>query len=263
VRATTSEPGRAPAFVPHAAGALALAALAALAACVPAAPASPGSEPAALPPSSAAAPARWAAEPAAPTPIAPEACEIAPGALVEVRAVDPTLRVDVRYATDDNFTGARLPGYEAPLAMLRPSAAEALARVQRRLAGEGLGLKVYDGYRPMRATRAMVAWAERTGNGWVLTQGYVARRSGHNRGNTVDLTLVRLEDGAELDMGTPFDTFSPAAHTANASGEVRRNRQTLVRAMAAEGFVNYRKEWWHFSREGPYGALDVPLGCFR
>lgn len=259
MRATTSEPGRA--LVPLTAGALALAAL--VYGCVPGAPASQRNEPAALPPAAAAVPARPAAAADPVAPIPPEACEIAPGALVEVRAVDPTIRTDVRYATDDNFTGARLPGYEAPLAMLRPSAAEALARVQRRLAGEGLGLKVYDGYRPVRATLAMVAWAERTGNGWVLSQGYVARRSGHNRGNTVDLTLVRLEDGAELDMGTPFDTFSPAARTANASGEVRRNRQTLVRAMAAEGFVNYRKEWWHFSREGPYGSLDVSLGCFR
>jgi D-alanyl-D-alanine dipeptidase len=183
--------------------------------------------------------------------------------LVNVTAVDRTIRTDIRYATANNFTGARLPGYERPLAMLRPEVAEALARVQARLRPDGYGLKVFDGYRPIRATLAMVSWAERSGNAWVLEQGYVARQSGHNRGHTVDLTLVRLDGGAELDMGTAYDTFSEAAHTANATGAVRDNRARLLRAMEAEGFVNYSKEWWHFSRRGTYTPLDVPLSCFR
>jgi D-alanyl-D-alanine dipeptidase len=181
-----------------------------------------------------------------------------------VQRVDSTIRVDVRYATRNNFTGERLPGYDRPLALLRPQVAQALGRVQARLRAEGLGLKVFDGYRPVRATLAMVDWAERTNRRWVLDQGYVARESGHNRGHTVDLTLVRLDTGEELDMGTAYDTFSEAAHTANATGAVRANRDRLVAAMKAEGFENYDKEWWHFRRPGEnFSPLDVPLGCFR
>jgi zinc D-Ala-D-Ala dipeptidase len=197
----------------------------------------------------------------APAPVACPAYRA--GTLVEIRAVDPTIRTDVRYATANNFTGAVLPGYESPRALLRPFAAQALARVQQRLRAEGLGLKVYDAYRPVRATLAMVDWAERTGRTWVLDQGYVARKSGHNLGVTVDLTLVRLDGGAELDMGTPFDTFSPAAHPANATGQVLANRMKLASAMAAEGWQPYDQEWWHFRLPGDFEALDVPIGCVR
>jgi D-alanyl-D-alanine dipeptidase len=202
----------------------------------------------------------------APAPVQPAAqpCEVAGDArLTDVQAVDPTIRVDVRYATANNFTGERLPGYDVPVVLLRPEVARALGRVQARLRADGFGLKVFDGYRPIRATLAMVGWANRTNQRWVLTQGYVARASGHNRGHTVDLTLVRLGTGEELEMGTPYDTFSEAAHTANATGAARANRDRLLRAMRAEGFSNYRKEWWHFTLPGSYPALDVPLGCFR
>ncbi len=190
------------------------------------------------------------------------ACSVPARTLVDVRSLDPTIRTEVRYATSNNFTGRRLPGYEAPRALLRPEAATALARVQARLRAEGLGLKVWDAYRPVRATLAMVDWAERTGKQWVLDQGYVARQSGHNLGGTVDLTLVRLDTGGELEMGTPYDEFTERAHTANASGVVAQNRQRLVRAMAAEGFANYEKEWWHFRRPGENEPLDAPLACF-
>ena len=190
-------------------------------------------------------------------------CALPEGAaLVDVRAGDPSIRIDVRYATEDNFTGAVLPGYERPLALLRPEAVHALGRVQARLRPRGLGLKVYDGYRPVRATLAMVDWAERTGNEWVLEQGYVARRSGHNVGYTVDLTLVRLGDGREMEMGTGYDVFTEAAHTANAAGDVAANRRILVLAMAAEGFQNYEREWWHFRLPVDGEPLDAPLRCF-
>jgi D-alanyl-D-alanine dipeptidase len=188
---------------------------------------------------------------------------LARGTLVAVRSVDPSIREDVRYATPNNFTGAVLPGYETARALLRPNAAQALARVQRRLRADGLGLKVWDAYRPVRATAAMVAWAERTGNAWVLDQGYVARKSGHNLGVTVDLTLVRLPGGAELDMGTPFDTFSETAHPANATGPALANRMKLADAMRAEGWQPYDAEWWHFRLPGEYEALDVPIACVR
>jgi D-alanyl-D-alanine dipeptidase len=140
-----------------------------------------------------------------------------------------------------------LPGYEAPRALLRREVAAALARVQARLRTADMGLRVFDGYRPVRATLAMVDWAERTGRRALLDSGYIARRSRHNLGVAVDLTMVDLATGTEVPMGTAFDTFTEAAHTANAQGRERRYREILVRVMAAEGFTNYDQEWWHFS----------------
>ena len=146
--------------------------------------------------------------------------------LVDVRSADSTIQVDLRYATANNFTGAPLPGYEAPRALLRREAAAALGRAQARLRTSGLGLRIFDAYRPVRATLAMVAWAERSGRGVLLDSGYIARRSRHN---------------------TAFDSFTAAAHTANATGRVQHYRQILVRTMESEGFTNYDQEWWHFS----------------
>jgi len=178
-------------------------------------------------------------------PVGPDA--LADSLLVDVRAADSTIQVDARYATMNNFTGAPLPGYKASRILLRREVAAALARVQRRLRTGGLGLRVFDGYRPLRATLAMVEWAKRTGRGALLDSGYIARRSRHNLGVAVDLTLVDLVTGTEVPMGTPFDTFTEAAHTANAEGRVLRYRQILVRIMESEGFSNYDREWWHFS----------------
>jgi D-alanyl-D-alanine dipeptidase len=166
--------------------------------------------------------------------------------LVDVRLVDPTIMVAAKYATSDNFTGAPLPGYEANRALLRREAAAALGRVQKRARYEGYALKIFDAYRPVRATLAMVEWTERTDRQDLLRDGYIASRSRHNLGVAVDLTLID-GSGTEVDMGTPFDTFSEAAHTGNAAGEVATNRTLLVRLMQAEGFTNYEKEWWHFS----------------
>jgi D-alanyl-D-alanine dipeptidase len=189
---------------------------------------------------------------------APDA--VAESLLVDVQRVAPTLRIDARYATPFNFVGEPLPGYEAPRVLLRREAAEALARVQRALAAEGLGLKVFDGYRPARATAAMVAWTRRVRREDLLRDGYIAERSRHNLGLAVDLTLVTLDGGRELKMGTAFDTFSRAAHTANASGETAVNRQRLVRAMAAEGFTNLAEEWWHFAFDAPNPLrFDLPI----
>ncbi len=157
----------------------------------------------------------------------------------------------MRYATANNFTGAPLPGYFANRAYLRREAAAALARVQRDLRRAGLGLKIFDAYRPVRATLAMVDWTERVNRADLLRDGYIASRSWHNLGLAIDLTLIDLATGTELEMGTPFDTFSAAAHTANASGEVAANRQKLKAAMEREGFENYDQEWWHFSFEAP------------
>ena len=182
--------------------------------------------------------------------------EVAPDAaadtlLTEVRSLDPTIVVEMRYATSNNFTGAPLPGYLANRAYLRREAAASLARVQRDLRSRGLGIKILDAYRPVRATLAMVEWTERVNRPDLLKDGYIASRSRHNLGLAIDLTLVDLQSGRELEMGTPFDTFSAAAHTANASGEAAANRQMLKAAMEREGFVNYDQEWWHFSITAP------------
>jgi zinc D-Ala-D-Ala dipeptidase len=167
--------------------------------------------------------------------------------LVDVKSLDSAIAVDMRYRNAGNFTGAPLPGYEGNRALLRREAAEALARVQASLEGEGLGLLVWDAYRPVRATLAMVEWTQKTHRENLVRDGYIADRSKHNLGVAIDLTLVKLGTLTQLDMGTPHDEFSERAHTANATGAVATNRNTLVKAMAAQGFANYDMEWWHFS----------------
>jgi zinc D-Ala-D-Ala dipeptidase len=162
-----------------------------------------------------------------------------------VQELEPSIVVALNKLTADNVTGAPLPGYEANRAFLQPAGAEALARVQRRLATRNLGLKVFDGYRPVRATQALVAWARSQGRG-DLVGPYIASVSYHNSGQAVDLTLVDRSTNRELDMGTEYETFTPAAHTANATGVAAENRAILVEAMHAESFENYVGEWWHF-----------------
>lgn len=187
-----------------------------------------------------------------PADVAPDS--LARAVLVDVRQLAPDIVVEARYATANNFTGAPLPGYEANKVLLRREAAAALARVQHRATGLGYSLKVFDGYRPVRATLAMMDWTRRVDREDLVRDGYIAARSRHNLGLAIDLTLVRRPDGRELEMGTPYDTFSEAAHTANATGDVARNRQLLVQLMEGEGFISYDKEWWHFSFEVPTPA---------
>lgn len=178
---------------------------------------------------------------------------------------DRGLRFDVRYHTSDNFTGDPLPGYGAPGAWLLEAPAAALVAAHEALAEDGWGLLVKDAYRPLRGTLAMVAWAERSGRVDLLDDGYVARRSNHNRGTTVDVTLYALASGEEVDMGTPWDTLDVRAHTRHAEGEVLRRRRRLAEVLRAHGFRPYSKEWWHFTHEtSPRPPLrDVPYGCFE
>ena len=167
--------------------------------------------------------------------------------LVDLSRVDSTIVVDLRYATRNNFTGAPLPGYEANRAYLRAEAAAAIAVANEDLRQQGYVVKILDAYRPVRASEAMVAWTQRVNRPDLLKDGYIAARSRHNLGVAVDLTLVSLATKAEITMGTPFDYFSRAAHTANARGIVARNRQLLKKVMERQGFSNYDKEWWHYS----------------
>jgi zinc D-Ala-D-Ala dipeptidase len=171
--------------------------------------------------------------------------------LTDVRLLDSSIVVDLRYATANNFTGAPLPGYNGNRAFLRREAAAALALVQSDLRPRGLGLKIFDAYRPVRATLAMVDWTKRVNRADLLTNGYIASRSRHNLGVAIDLTLIDHSTGQELEMGTPFDTFSESAHTANAKGLAAENRQKLKAAMEMRGFLNYDQEWWHYTFNVP------------
>jgi D-alanyl-D-alanine dipeptidase len=180
---------------------------------------------------------------------------------VDVHRYGPGIRLAIGYATRHNVTGRRLPGYCEPWALMRRAAARDLGAVQRELRRRNRGLLVLDAYRPARASRALVDWAERTGRGH-LVGTYIARRSRHNLGSAVDLTLVRNSDGKRLRMGSGWDDLSPRAHTYNASGRALANRLTLKHAMERHGFVNYTTEWWHYEHRalGPR-YLDVSLGC--
>jgi zinc D-Ala-D-Ala dipeptidase len=180
--------------------------------------------------------------------------------LVDVHRYAPGLELDITYASPDNITGRRLPGYCEAWALLLDPAARDLGRVQRYLRRRNRSLVILDAYRPARATRALVRWAERTGRGH-LVGTYIARRSRHNLGSAVDLTLVRLSDGKRLEMGR-YDALGPGAHTFDATGAVLRNRLALKNAMERFGFTNYWREWWHYEhRLTGTTYLDLPLGC--
>lgn len=198
--------------------------------------------------------------------------------LTDIRALVPDMAEDIHYAESDNFTGAPVDGYRAPKCFLRTAAAQALARVEADLRKDGYRLRVWDCYRPARAVAAFVRWAgdlsdTRTkamhypnlGKDQLLGE-YIAPVSGHSRGATVDLTLMRCDGGqcAPLDMGTDFDFFDPRAHTADPgiTAAQRANRERLLRAMKSEGFVNYPQEWWHYSLPSAAAAdtiYDVPV----
>ena len=189
----------------------------------------------------------------------------------------PGLAVAMRYAGADNFVGRPIAGYEAPRCLLTPAAARALAAAQATLAADGLGLKVFDCYRPLRAVADFAAWARdpadtrmkaayypHVDKADLFRLGYIAERSSHSRGSTVDLTLVRRADGGELDMGTPFDLFDPASATDSdrVGPAASANRGRLRAAMIRAGFVPYPQEWWHFTlRDEPYPstAFDRPV----
>ena len=214
-----------------------------------------------------------------------------PPDIVDARTVIPDLVVDMRYLTARNFVGRPIAGYRAPVCLLTKRAAQALARVEDELKPKGLGLKVYDCYRPQRAVDEFVAWGADLGDqkmkpefypgvdkSNLFRNGYIASRSGHSRASTVDLTIVplaapepeipatapilacapvwsaRLPD-ASIDMGTGFDCFGALSHTGNGTIGVQQaaNRKLLKSLMAKEGFINNVREWWHYTlADEPY-----------
>ncbi|MFD5426648.1 M15 family metallopeptidase [Streptomyces sp. NPDC127084] len=209
-----------------------------------------------------------------------------PRTFVALSTVDPTIIQDLRYPTGHNFVGEPVDGYDQPLCILTRPAALALRDAQRRLLRRGHSLKVYDCYRPQRAVDHFVRWAgdladermkrefyPRIDKSRLFADGYIAGKSGHSRGSTVDVTLVRMpahttrpyvtgepltpchapEDARfpdnSLDMGTGFDCFDTLSHTGDPriQGPQRANRQFLKETLAAAGFVNLPEEWWHFT----------------
>ena len=210
-----------------------------------------------------------------------------PPGFVALADIDPTIVQDLRYATANNFTGARVPGYTTGACSLTRQTALALARVQKDLAAEALSLKVYDCYRPVAATNAFVEWARgpdsqdalkryhpRLARGSLIPLGYISADSNHTKGTTVDLTLVAeiskgiatgngapsapldFDCGAEpdgtVDMGTGYDCLDPKSHqgAAGLNPEQLRWRRKLAAAMARRGFRGYVREWWHFTLAG-------------
>jgi D-alanyl-D-alanine dipeptidase len=199
-----------------------------------------------------------------------------PDSFVDVATVVPGLIVEARYAGAHNFVGRPIDGYQKPRCLLTREAAQALAGVAREIAPRGLVIKAFDCYRPVRAVADFERWARDYADTAAKTEfypnvdkstlfrdGYIATRSGHSRGSTIDLTLANA-DGRELDMGTPFDFFSRRswAAAADISGAAKENRALLSAAMRRHGFRPYDKEWWHFTlAHEPFPAtyFDFPV----
>ena len=186
-----------------------------------------------------------------------------PKGFVYVDQVVPDIRTDLRYRNDDNFVGAIVDGYAGSRAILSQPAAQALAKVQAELRGQGLGLLVFDAYRPQSAVNHFARWAKdlrdakmkqryypAVDKADLFSQGYIAGRSGHSRGSTVDLTLVSLTAPfGELDMGTFFDFFGERSwlDAIGLTTVQMQNRALLQQTMKKHGFTPYSKEWWHFT----------------
>ncbi len=194
-----------------------------------------------------------------------------PDGFVYLDQAIPDLVVDLRYVTRNNFIGRPVDGYRHAHAILSEPAAAALAEVQAALRPYGLGLKVFDAYRPQRAVDHFVRWGEDLEDQQTKTdyypdvakqdlfaEGYIAARSGHSRGSTVDLTIAYRDAAGsihELDMASPFDFFGPISwpESPGVSAQQRANRMLLQRLMTAYGFAPYAQEWWHFTlRDEPY-----------
>jgi D-alanyl-D-alanine dipeptidase len=225
----------------------------------------------------------------------------APPIFVALHEVDPTILHDIRYTTQHNFIGRRIHGYKDPLCILTRPAAEALERAQDAVLALGYSLKVYDCYRPQTAVDDFVRWAERlrddrmkaefypdVDKSRLFADGYIAARSGHSRGSTVDLTLVELPAAPQprwrpsmglvpcyapyeerfpdntVDMGTGFDCFDPLSATLDPriQGQARENRLLLKSTLEAVGFTNYAEEWWHYTLADepfPNRYFDFPV----
>ena len=189
----------------------------------------------------------------------------------------PQIVQEIRYYSTYNFIGDRIDGYEEPCALLTIEAARALQSVSNEMIVQGYRLKVFDAYRPARAVKHFVLWGiEDTDirmkpyfypdleKQALFAEGYIAKQSSHTRGSTVDLTLLDMKTGKELDMGGPFDFFSELSHPdfQGITEEQYDNRMMLQRVMVRNGFLPIDCEWWHFTLDQepyPDTYFDFPV----
>jgi D-alanyl-D-alanine dipeptidase len=240
-----------------------------------------------------------ASPPATPSPSGAAAAQL-PSGFVALPDIDPSILTDIRYATAHNFVGRPVIGYQQPRCLLTRQAADALHRVQTTALSQGYSLKVYDCYRPQQGVDDFVRWAAnddqrmkaefypKVDKSVLFDNGYIGGPTAHSRGSTMDLTLVATPPHAEpsyqagerllpctapaaqrfpdnsIDMGTGFDCFDPLAHTITPglSGTARNNRALLTGLMAQGGFINYAKEWWHYTLSNepyPHTYFNFPV----
>lgn len=196
---------------------------------------------------------------------------------VEVTEVIPDAILEIRYYSTYNFVGARIDGYERPLALMTRQAADSLKVASDELKAQGYRIKIWDSYRPQTAVNHFIRWAENLADttmkavfypmvdkSLLFEQQYIMARSGHSRGSTVDLTLVNTLTGKELDMGSPFDWFGNESHPdyTNLTEEQIANRHILWNAMLKHGFKMLDSEWWHFTLANepyPDTYFDFPI----
>ena len=188
----------------------------------------------------------------------------------------PGIVQEIRYYSTFNFIGDRVDGYEEPCALLTKEAARALKEIAKELAVQGYRLKIFDAYRPVRAVKHFIRWGIEDEDVRMkpyfypdlakqeLFHGYIAKRSSHSRGSAVDLTLLDMKTGKEVDMGGPFDLFSPVSHPdyTGIAQEQYENRMLLRSAMEKGGFAPLATEWWHFRlADEPYPDtyFDFPV----
>lgn len=191
-----------------------------------------------------------------------------PKSFVYVTEMVPFIKVELRYFSTNNFVGERIDGYKTNTAILSKSAVIALKNVQYDLLKDSLSLKIFDAYRPQRAVNHFWRWAKDINDTLTKQQfypnvkkknlfkeGYIATRSRHSSGSTLDITLVNLKTGKELDMGTAYDYFGKESwtHYEGITAHQKSNRLLLKSIMNKHGFRNYPQEWWHFTlRNEPF-----------
>lgn len=190
------------------------------------------------------------------------------GEFVEIKANLPKIQTDVRYAGSNNFVGRPIPGYNAEKIILSTSATDSLHKAIEHLNGIGYGVIIYDGYRPQKAVNYFSKWSGAMGDTvgkanfypdiakkYLFRLGYIASKSGHSRGSTIDLSLTDLNTGREIDMGGTYDFFDESSWpiTNKISRQQQKNRLVLREAMLMHGFKPLHTEWWHFTlKNEPY-----------
>ena len=180
----------------------------------------------------------------------------------------PSIIQEIRYYSTYNFVGDRIDGYEEPISILTKEAARALKNVSNEMNAQGFRLKIFDAYRPVKAVKHFILWGIEDQDlrmkpffypdlekQELFGRGYIAKQSSHSRGSTVDLTLLDMSTGMEVDMGSPFDLFSERSHPdcREVTEEQYENRMLLQKAMFRNGFQPIDCEWWHFTlKEEPF-----------